>query len=142
VREPSTADSSRTLSTVFLAQIVIATILGVVLSLALEPVLEESPAKLFFVLFICVAISEVIMGRFVVIKQINQGGEAARQQATVLANAFAGAIAVYGLIIGVLSGHWYYVIPFGVIAFIAWQYLGHIVQLTPAAPTTSQRRNR
>jgi hypothetical protein len=142
VREPSTPDSSRTLSSVFLAQIVIATILGVVLSLALDPILAEDARTLIFLLFICIAISEVIMARFVVQKQLREGAEGSRQQAIVLANAFAGAIAVYGLVIGVLSGNWYYVIPFGVIALAAWQYLHHLIRTTPETPAPSRRRNR
>ena len=139
VREPTTTDSSRTLSTVFLAQIVIATILGVVLSIVMDPILEESGANLIFLLFICISISEVIMARFVVQKQLREGAEGSRQQAIVLANAFAGAIAVYGLVIGILSGAWYYVIPFGVIALAAWQYLHNLIRSTPDAPVKSRK---
>ena len=142
VREPSTADSSRTLSTVFLAQIVVATILGVVLSLALDLEMESSVANILFFLFICISISEVIMARFVVQKQLREGAEGSRQQAIVLANAFAGAIAVYGLVIGILSGNWYYVLPFGLISLAAWQYLHHLIRTTPETPTPSRRRNR
>jgi len=140
VREPSTAPD--TLSTVFLAQIVIATVLGVVLSIVMDPVLEESAANLLFLLFICISISEVIMGRFVVQKQLREGAEGSRQQAIVLANAFAGAIAVYGLVIGILSGFTYFVVPFGVIALFAWQYLHHLIRTTPDAPARSRRRKR
>jgi hypothetical protein len=113
---------------VFLAQIVIATALGVILSFAVEPVLSSSGATLIFVLLLAVAISEVVMARFVVSKQLAKGEEGAQAQAGVLASAFAGAIAVYGLIVGILAGHWYFVLPFGVIAFFAWQYLNRLVQ--------------
>jgi len=128
VKEPSTADSSRTLSTVFLAQIVAATILGVVLSLALDLEMESSVANILFFLFICISISEIIMARFVVQKQIREIDADSALQAIVLANAFAGAIAIYGLVIGVLTGNWYFVPPFGVIAYIAWQYLHRVVR--------------
>ncbi len=141
VREPTTTPDN--LSTVFLAQIVIATILGVVLSFALDPILEESGANLIFLLFICISISEVIMARFVVQKQLREGAEGARQQAIVLANAFAGAIAVYGLVIGILGGFAYFVVPFGVIALFAWQYLHNIIRTTPDTPSRFRKaRNR
>lgn len=140
MREPTTAPD--TLSTVFLAQIVIATILGVVLSIVMDPVLAEDARTLIFLLFICIAVSEVIMARFVVQKQLREGAEGSRQQAIVLANAFAGAIAVYGLVIGILSGNWYFVIPFGIIALAAWQYLHHIIRTTPEAPARSGKRAR
>jgi F0F1-type ATP synthase assembly protein I len=128
VRKPETADSSRLLSTVFLAQIVVATIVGVVLSVAMDAVMEPALANLIFVVFLSISVSEVIMARHVVRQQLARDEEGARLQASVLASAFSGAIAVYGVVIGILSGHWYFVVPFGVIGFLAWQYLHRLVE--------------
>ena len=112
----------------FLAQIVIATVLGVVLSFVIDTDLEPALANLLFVVFLSISISEVILARYVVRKQLDRNEEESRLQAGVLASAFSGAIAIYGVVIGVLSGNWYFVLPFGVIAFVAWQYLNRIVQ--------------
>ena len=99
-----------------------------VLSLVVEPVLESSGATLIFVLLLAISVSEVIMARFVVRKQIAQKEESSETQARVLASAFAGAIAVYGLIIGILTGHWFLVVPFGAIAFFASRYLHDLIE--------------
>ena len=94
----------------------------------MEPVLASSGATLIFVLLLAISISEVIMARFVVRKQMARKEEGSETQARVLASAFAGAIAIYGLIIGILTGHWYFVLPFGVIAFLASRYLHGLIE--------------
>jgi hypothetical protein len=140
VRESATRETWKILRTVFLAAILIATVAGVVSSQLVEtPPIEGSTATFVFVALLFVSVLEMALAKSMTSKSIEKaaGSLSPRDQAAAVGFAMAAAIAIYGLVLGSISAKWFYVVPFGVIAFIAWQMVNGFVQTLPDARETA-----
>ncbi|HEX5141087.1 MAG TPA: hypothetical protein VFX19_09095 [Dehalococcoidia bacterium] len=140
MKDAATPETWKILRTVFLAAILIATVAGVVSSQLVEtPPIEGSTATFVFVALLFVSVLEMALAKYVTSKSIENatGSLSPRDQAAAVGFGMAAAIALYGLVMGSISGKWFYVVPFGVIAIVAWQMVGAFVQTLPDARETA-----
>ena len=127
--EPATVspDALQVLAWAFLGGIVVMTIVAVPIASAVVPVLDSETALLANVTFLLVAVSHLVIGRAVVLPSNAKGG-APTSSIAVLGYALAESAVIYGLVLVVLSGDVWRIVPFTVIAVVGWLLTRSFVQ--------------
>jgi hypothetical protein len=129
------------------AGIVVSTIVAVVLCFVLDDGAggDDFPATLFVLALLVVALSEIVVTRFVVLPQMANKAvelEAADPQQYadsmgVITLAFSNATAIYGIVVAVFTANLLYVAPFPVLAAVTLvvliSYVGEATSTLAAA---------
>jgi hypothetical protein len=140
VKDAATPETWKILRTVFLAAILIATVAGVVASQLVEtPAIDGTTAMRLSIALMSLSLTELVIARSITSKYAKNATRllSPRDHAAAVGFMVAAAIAIYGLVLGSISAKWFYVVPFGVIAFIAWQMVNGFVQTLPDARETA-----
>lgn len=120
LRSVSPPNTEPLLRWVFLAAIIVLTVVGLILGEALTSSFKDTPTTVVPIVLFAVGTSSLLLVRLVLLPQMARNPDVLPQALAAMGYAFAEAPATYGVVAAIMTGRGWVALPFGALAFAGW----------------------